>query len=167
MLIFLSQSKFLIPVSQDFNLYSALPSNQTEVEASIDFTDARAKIVEDFFKGYKSPLAEYANFFIKMSDQYKLDYRLLPAISMQESNGAKKVITGSYNPFGFGIYDGKVVRFSSWQEAIETVAKALRENYLNEGLTTPESIMAKYTPPALAKGGDWARGVRSFMEELR
>lgn len=166
-LVYLSRPKIITPVSQNFNLYAALPTNQTEVTSEIDFIDARGKIVENFFKNYKTPLSEYASTFIQVADKYKLDYRLLPAISMQESNGGKRVINNSHNPFGYGIYGSKVTKFSSWEEAIETVGKGLRENYLDEGLVTPEQIMAKYTPPSIGLGGPWAKGVRSFMEELR
>ncbi len=86
---------------------------------------------------------------------------------MQESNGGKKVINNSFNPFGYGIYGTKVIRFNSWEEAIERVGRALREEYLNIGLKTPFQIMSKYTPPSLAKDGAWAKGVITFMEELR
>lgn len=86
---------------------------------------------------------------------------------MQESNGGKKVIEGSKNPFGYGIYGGSVLSFDSFADAIGRVGKALREDYLNKGLTKPEQIMAKYTPPSLALGGPWAKGVSTFMEELR
>lgn len=166
-LVYLQKPKVVTPISQNFNLYVALPTNQTEVVSEIDFIDARGKIVEDFFKGYKAPLSEHATTFIQVADKYKLDYRLLPAISMQESNGGKRVINNSHNPFGYGIYGSKVTKFSSWEEAIEAVGKGLRENYLDEGLVTPEQIMAKYTPPSVSIGGPWAKGVRSFMEELR
>lgn len=150
-----------------FKLYTALPDNESYVSQEIVYSDARAKIVEDFLKGYKSPLADMSQTFVQVADKYKLDYRLLPAISMQESNGAKRMIKNSYNPFGYGIYGSLVIKFQSWEEAIERVGRALREDYLNQGLKTPYQIMAKYTPPSLAKGGAWAKGVSSFMEELQ
>lgn len=165
--VFFSTDKVFKPQNQNFKLYSALPLNNNEVLESIDLFDGRPVIVKDFFQGYGSFLAGYSNLFITVADKYQLDWRLLPAISMQESNGGKKVITNSFNPFGFGIYGNLVIKFSSWEDAIEKVAKALKEDYLNQGLTTPEKIMAKYTPPSLASGGSWAIGVKSFMEELR
>lgn len=167
LMLYLSTVKTIEPISQSFKLYAALPQSTIAVSENIDRADARAKIIEDFFKDYKSPLVGFGEIFVGVSDQYRLDYRLLPAIAMQESNGGQKVINNSYNPFGYGIYGNLVIRFSSWEQAIERVAKALREDYLNKGLTTPAQIMTKYTPPSLAKGGTWARGVASFMEELR
>lgn len=166
-LIYISRENVVTPSSQNFRLYAALPSSSVETVDEIVRKDARSVIVENFFKSYKSPLAEYSDLFIKIAEEQNLDYRLLPAISMQESNGGKRVIKDSHNPFGYGIYGNKVTKFPSWEEAIKVVGKALRENYLNEGLTTPNSIMTKYTPPSAAKDGAWAKGVSSFMSELK
>lgn len=155
------------PVNQNFNLYTALPNSGIVTSENIDISDGRANLIEDFFRGYSAPLSDFADTFVKVADQYHLDYRLLPAISMQESNGGKRLINDSYNPFGYGIYGSLVVKFSSWEEGIERVGRSLREDYLDKGLKTPGQIMTKYTPPSLAKGGAWAIGVSSFMEELR
>lgn len=167
LLVYLTTPKIITPSSSDFKLYSALPSSQTEVSSSIETADARIKIIENFFKGYNSVLADYSNEFVTAADKYNLDYRLMPAIAMQESNGGKKVITDSNNPFGYGIYGNSVLKFPSWDAAIQRVAKGLREDYLDKGLKTPYEIMTKYTPPSVEKGGPWAKGVTSFMEELR
>lgn len=164
---YLTNVKIVKPEVQNFKLYAALPKSETFITDEIGSADGRAKIIEDFFNAHKSPLSSYGNTFIQVADKYNLDYRLLPAISMQESNGGKKVIADSFNPFGYGIYGALVTKFNSWEGAIERVGKALREDYLNQGLKTPHQIMAKYTPPSLAKEGAWAKGVSSFMEELR
>lgn len=165
--LYISNTKVVKPSIQSFKLYAALPNSETTISDDIGHADGRAKIIEDFLTGYKSPLAVYGSLFIQVADKYNLDYKLLPSIAMQESNGGRKIISNSYNPFGYGIYGGSVIRFNSWEESIERVGRALREDYLNQGLKTPEQIMAKYTPPSLAKGGAWAKGVSSFMEELR
>lgn len=165
--LYLSITKQVAPQSNNFKIYASLPQGGMEVSQDIQKKDARSKIIEDFFKGYKAPLAEFADEFIAVAEKYSLDFRLLPAIAMQESNGGKRVIEDSKNPFGYGIYGGKVLRFNSFEEAIERVGRGLREDYLNKGLTKPEDIMAKYTPPSLALGGPWAKGVSAFMEELR
>lgn len=164
---YLSSTKIAKQTSQSFKLYAALPDNSIQISDNVERVDARGKIIENFFERYKSPLAASSNIFVSVSDKYQLDYKLLPAIAMQESNGGKKVITNSFNPFGYGIYGSLVVKFSSWEQAIERVGKALREDYLNEGLDTPQKIMVKYTPPSLASGGSWAKGVSSFIQELK
>lgn len=165
--LYLTTPKTVRPVSQSFKLYAALPPNGSKIEDKIEYADARSKIIENFFKGYNSPLANFAHIFVDVADKYHINYRLLPAISMQESNGGRRIIADSFNPFGYGIYGNSVLRFNSWEEAIEKVGKSLKENYINLGLNTPEKIMPKYTPPSLAKGGSWAKGVSSFMEKLR
>lgn len=166
-LIVISWEQTILPTSQNFKLFASLPEDSITTTDNVDKEDARAKIIEDFFKGYKSHLSAYSQEFIAAAEKYNLDYRLLPAISMQESSGGKRVIEDSYNPFGYGIYGDLVIRFSSWEEGIERVARELREDYLNEGLITPWEIMTKYTPPSLAKGGAWANGVTLFMAEMR
>lgn len=165
--VYLSNPKIVNQTNQSFKLYAALPQNAIESNEFIDLLDARPKIIEDFFKEYKSPLASLSESFVKVADKYKLDYRLLPSIAMQESNGGKKVIADSYNPFGYGIYGKQVKKFTSYEEAIERVGRGLREDYLDQGLNTPQKIMPKYTPPSVTIGGPWARGVSTFMEELR
>ncbi|MCL4365619.1 hypothetical protein M1437_00115, partial [Patescibacteria group bacterium] len=144
--LYLSTTKFVKPNVQSFKLYAALPESTSSISDEIEQADARSKIIEDFFTGYKSVLSASSNTFVQVADKYQLDYRLLPSIAMQESNGGKRVINNSYNPFGYGIYGSLVVKFNSWDEAIERVGKALREDYLNKGLKTPYQIMTKYTP---------------------
>lgn len=168
--VYLSKAKVVGPnlaEEQNFRLYAALPKSESVISQDIVSIDARAQIIKDFFQEYKSSLADLSDVFIQVSDKYQLDWRLLPAIAMQESQGARRIIKGSYNPFGYGIYGTLVVRFQSWDEAIERVGRALREDYLNQGLNTPYQIMAKYTPPSLKKDGAWAKGVSSFMSKLQ
>lgn len=167
MLLYLSTVKVVQPSYQNFKLYTSLPQATVQISDQVIASDARSKIVENFFKDYGSILASYADLFIEVADKYRLDFRLLPAIAMQESLGGKKVIGNSHNPFGYGIYGNLIIKFSSWEEGIEKVAKALREDYLNLGLTTPQKIMTKYTPPSAAKGGTWAKAVTSFMKKLQ
>lgn len=166
-LVYLSSAKTIIPSSHNFSLYAALPQNVTTQSDNISRKDARSKIVENFFSQFSSPLSNYGDVFVSVADKYQIDYRFLPAIAMQESNGGKKIIKNSKNPFGYGIYGNLVVKFSSWEEGIERVGRALKEEYFNQGLTTPYKIMTKYTPPSAKKDGLWAKSVSSFMNQLR
>lgn len=171
LLIYISsthQSPTKIPAH--YQLYKALPDlglSTVDQDVSINKGDARAVIIKNFFIEQGAPLAAYADKFVEIADKYNLDFRLLPAISMQESNGGKKIPDNSYNPFGYGIYGSQILRFNSFDEAIEKVGAGLRKNYLDLGLKNPYQIMTKYTPPSLEKGGSWAIGVGTFMEELR
>jgi len=164
---YLNTLKVIPFAASDFRLYAALPQSSLESSQEVQKVDGRAKIIEDFFEYYNSPLASLAQTFINVADKYGLDYRLLPAISMQESNGGKRIIPSSKNPFGYGIYGDNVLKFASFEDAIERVGRGLKEDYVDKGLKHPDAIMAKYTPPSLEKGGAWAKGVNTFMEELR
>lgn len=128
--------------------------------------DARPLLIQKYLSKYNSPLEPYSQIIVNISDKYYLDYRLLVAIAQQESNLCKKIPENSHNCWGFGIYGDKVTRFDNYPQAIETVAKALKRNYIEKGLDTPEKIMAKYTPPSLEKGGPWAKAVSQFFEDL-
>lgn len=152
-----------------YQSYRALPGTLGEdntLEVKISRGDARALIIDNFFKDRKSPMIGLGEEFVEAADRNGLDYRLLPSIAMQESNGGKKLPINSFNPFGYGIYGGKVLKFSSFAEAINKVAQGLKRDYINQGLQTPYEIMPKYTPPSLQKGGAWAIGVSAFMEQL-
>lgn len=121
-------------------------------------------MIRQFLAKYNSPLLPYAENIVKAADTYKLDFRLLPAIAMQESNLCLKIPENSYNCWGYGIYGGKITKFTDYPEAINTVSKALSQHYKNQGLKSPEEIMTKWTP---SSNGSWANGVNYFMQELR
>lgn len=144
--------------------YAALPSTENVVESKIITKDARIEMLNQFLARYKSPLLPYAEEIVAAAEKYGLDWRLLPAIGMQESNLCKKEIKESYNCWGFGIYGKKVTRFDNYPQAIDTVSKTLAKNYIEQGLVTPQEIMSKYTP---SNNGEWADSVAHFMNELQ
>ena len=142
------------------------PAIVPSLSAKITSADARPIIIKNYLKSFSSPLEPYSQTIIDISDKYSLDYRLLVAIARQESNLCKRIPYESYNCWGFGIYGDLVTRFDDYPQALETVAKTLKRDYINKGLTTPEAIMAKYTPPSVEIGGPWAKAVNSFLSEL-
>lgn len=150
--------------STPMELYAALPPAVGTITQAITTGDARPILIEQYLEKYNSPLLPYSDFIFEMSEKYGLDYGLMVAIAMCESNVCKKIPDGSYNCWGFE--NGATV-FLSWEQAIEQVAKTLKEEYYDEGLVTPEEIMPKYAPPSLEKGGPWAKCVIQFLEETR
>lgn len=146
-----------------YELFTAVPFFENTIDESITIKEARVAIVEQFLKRFSSPLLPHAKLLVETADKHNLDFRLLPAVAMQESGLCKIIPYDSYNCWGYGIYGDKVLRFTSFEEAIETVAKGLSSNYIYDGLTTPELIMSRYTP---ASDGSWARAVRHFMEQM-
>lgn len=162
----LSQSLNIKPVYSSNipqQLYAALPMDSTEVLGVADSADARPIIIKKYLDKYQSPMLPYADLIVSVSDKYNLDWRLLIAIAQQESNLGKKIPEGSFNAWGWGIHSQGTLKFSSWLEAIETVARGIKENYVDKGYTTTEAIMSKYTP---LSNGSWAFGVNQFLNEL-
>lgn len=148
----------------EYHLYASVPEVLGTFTSFFKTGDARPEILRKFFKKYDSELEPHSEYFVEIADTYNLDFRLLPAIAMQESNLCKKIPEGSFNCWGFGIYGDKVTRFSSYPEAIETVAKTLRAQYNDKGLLSAEEIQSKYTP---SSNGSWANSVSHFMSEMK
>lgn len=145
--------------------FAALPSGQSVFEDTIVSADSRTEILRQFFKRYHSPLEPHAAEFVKKAEQYQLDFRLLPAIAMQESNLCLKSQPDSYNCWGFGVYGGKYLYFDNYPQAIDTITKALALRYKNKhGLVTPDEIQKMYTP---SSDGSWAFSVNHFMDSLK
>jgi len=144
--------------------YAALPTNQNVFNDEVVSKDARIDNVRKFFVKYNSPLEPFTENVISAADTYGLDFRLIPAIAMQESNLCLKIIPNSYNCWGFGIYGKQVKKFNNYAEAIDTVTRSLARDYKGIGLETPEQIMKKYTP---SNNGDWAKSVNHFMDVLK
>ncbi len=145
--------------------FEALPDG-TVSTAGIDLSsqDARIAVLEAFFKRHNSPLVGHAKVIVEEADTNNLDYRLLPAIAMQESNLCKKIPKeATNNCWGFGIYGKKRTSFDTFDDAIRIVSKTIANNYVAHGLETPEEIMSKYTPNS---NGSWAEGVTYFMDKI-
>lgn len=144
-------------------LYAALPQTIGQVLGTFETDDARPIIIKKYLEKYQSPITPYADLIVEVSDKYGLDWRLLVAIAQQESNLGKKAPPDSYNAWGWGVHSQSTLRFSSWEKGIETVARGIKEKYIDKGYTTPEEIMSKYTP---LSSGSWAFGVNQFIQEL-
>ena len=129
---------------------------------SIKSTDNRVKILSEFLKLYHSPLSTYASDFVKSADDFDLDWKLVAAISGVESTFGQQIPFNSYNGWGWGIYGDNIIRFSSWENGIETVSRGLRENYLNKwGATDVYEIGRFY-----AASPTWASKVDYFMQKI-
>lgn len=144
--------------------YAALPTAQNTMDAEITESDGRTEKIRQFLTRYGSPLEPYADDIVKAADEFGLDYRLIPAIAMQESNLCKKIPAGSFNCWGYGIYGSQVKHFKDYKDGIYTVTEGLAKNYKKNGLVTPNQIMTVYTP---SSNGSWAFGVNHFMAQLQ
>ena len=144
--------------------YAALPPTENIIQNTIVEEDSKTEIVRQFFARYSSPLEPYAPDIIAAANRYDIDFRLLPAIALQESILCKRVPQDSHNCWGWGIYGGKVTRFSNYPEAIETITKALSTKYRDRGLVTPFEIAKLYNP---RNTNNWAENVSKVMNNLK
>lgn len=122
--------------------------------------DKRAEILAAYLAKHDSPLQYHAQDFIDAAKKYNLDWKLVPAIAGVESTFGKQ-IPGGFNGWGWGVYGTQAIYFNSWTEAISTISKGLRENYIDKGYTEPYSMNKIY-----AASPFWGSKVNYFMEEI-
>lgn len=125
--------------------------------------DIRITTLQKFLYQLRSPLLENAEDIVKYADLYGLDYALVPAIAMQESNLCKVIPVDSYNCWGFGIYGNKITRFNSYKEAIAQVSKTIKETYIKKGLTNPTLLEDVWAPPSK---GSWSYSVTYYITQI-
>lgn len=146
--------------------FQAPPKQQIATSYVPESQEARVEVLSLFFKRYNSPLINHAQTIVDTADKYSIDWRLIPAIAMQESTLCKKIPKNSFNCWGFGIYGGKVTRFKDFDEAIETVTKTLAKEYKDKrGLEAPHEIVTRYTPNS--NGEKWADNVNFVMGRIQ
>lgn len=116
-----------------------------------------------------SPMAGDGAAFVASGGRWKVDPRLLVAISGAESNFGQ-ITCAPYNGWGWGCPNGPYA-FTSWADAIETVTRGLRTGYLAEGRTSVALIQQKYAPSGAANdptglNNHWVANVSRFLLEL-
>lgn len=126
--------------------------------------DIRTVVLQKFFTTYNSPLENEADFIVNASDSWGLDYKIIPAISMQESGGCKKIPFNSFNCWGLGIYGKNSLSFNSYSEAITQVAKTIKQSYFKNGLTNITLLEDKWNPNST---GQWSFGVNFFISKIK
>jgi len=164
--------QFLTPQPQANISISANSATPTQndvlgIQTSIQEDDARIKIISNFLERYNSPLQPYDDWgqkLVTIADKYGIDFRLLPAIAMTESNLCKVIPPGTYNCTGYGITSTGTLGFESYEESFEATAKSLKKNYVDKGLTNPSDIMKKYTP---SSNGSWQNSVNQWLSEMK
>ena len=87
----------------------------------------RAAKIDAFLSARKAPLAGYGMAMVQDADKYGIDWRLVPAIAINESSGGleecpPKNGVKTYNSFGYG---GCRKVFKDYDDAIDTVSRDL------------------------------------------
>ena len=117
--------------------------------------DPRLLVLKQFFTQRESPVADLSGDFLLAADRNKLDWRLLPSISIVESGGGK--MFRNNNILG---WDSCQQEFSSVRDCIHAVAARLAhsELYKNKNL---DQKLATYNPDL-----DYPPLVKSVMARI-
>ena len=96
---------------------SKVPQQPTEPGVLSRKPDPRATRLQRFFSGLHCPVLDMAEDFVRAADENRLDWRLLPSISVVESGGGKAYRNN--NIFG---WDNGNQPFSTIRDGLNTVA---------------------------------------------
>lgn len=123
----------------------------------------------------KGVLAGKGEMVAVIAEEYGLDPNLLASIMALETGWGTSSAIKNYNNPG-GMMDPSsnwmsLKHYSSLEEGIRAVAKNLKENYIDQGLTTISSIGAKYCPVGAANdpngtNSGWVPSVTSIYNQL-
>ena len=157
--IFLIYTFLNLAADTSADILVAEESASLKVYNQIESIDTRVIRLEKYLNQFNSPLAKEAETFVKSSDKYQIDWRLVPAITGVESTFGKNIPNNSFNAFGWA--NGKY-SFKTWEESIDIVSYALKEKYIDKGANTVDEIGRIYAPPSPT----WSRKVKYFMEKI-
>lgn len=114
----------------------------------------RIVVVRQLDHGLKGfPLSGFGKSFEKWGYRYNVNPYMVASIAGKESTFGRNLC--GHNPFGWKPF----CQFSSFDEAIQTVTKGLRTNYINKGRTSLSSIGSIYCVPP----HPWTEDVQAFM----
>jgi hypothetical protein len=143
--------------------YAALAPMNAVFEGSATLSDKRVANLSDYLTSYHSSLAGYSSLIVNKADQYGIDYRLLPAIAMQETGLCKKVLASAhYNCWGYGVWGKRVTSFNSYEEAIDTISHYFA-NRKEKGIESLDEIGKIYNP---GNTNHWKENVAFVMNQL-
>lgn len=100
--------------------------------------DHRASELQKFMVKYKCPKPFYITEYINAADKYKLDYRLLASISVQESSCGRHACGDGIRRWGYGSCKG--YNFTSVASGIDFVSNALANGNYYRGKTLIQKL---------------------------
>jgi len=112
-----------------------------------EIKDERPDKINQYFESKGMPLAGTGETFVKEADEHKIDWRLLAAISVQESTGGKRMIPGTYNAFG---WNSGHYTFESFEDAIAYISDKFESGKYYIGKDSV-GILKTYNPPSVNK----------------
>jgi len=135
---------------------AAVSTAQHIAPAKTDYqSDSRLQVLRDFFEKSNCPAADVAEVFLEAADDYDLDWRLLPSLSIVESGGGKAARNNNI----FGWNNGRA-SFHSMAASIHGVGYKLAHGqfYRDKAL---DAILGTYNPVT-----GYAAKVKSVMRQI-
>lgn len=135
------------------------------VGSDISTMDGRAAALRKYLRDQGSPLMPYAELIVKEADIYKLDWRLVPAISGIESRFCRITPVETNNCWGWrGGPGGTWQKFEDFGVGVKVLTSRLALGYGTN--LTPYDIEPAYCPPCAASGHNWAHAVTQYMQGM-
>lgn len=147
----------------------ASPGTPQVLSAAVIAGDARTLLLQSFLERNKSPMAPYADVIVREADKNDIDFRLITAIAMCESNVGKRIPSrDSYNAWGIAVYTGAKSgkNFDDWEHAIAWVSRYIKERYFDQGITNLRGMAERWAPPSVTNGHSWANCVEEFQSSI-
>lgn len=130
--------------------------------SSLKPKDNRAEVLKAFLQERNSPMASSAKTFVREADKNNIDWKLVASIAGNESQFGEMIPPYSYNGWGYGVYGTNVRVFSSWDEGIAIVSKAIKTDYIDTwGAKNIYEIGSFYAADPM-----WANKVITYQEQI-
>ncbi len=105
--------------------------------------DPRIARLESFFHSYNCPAPYHVSDYLRAADDYQLDYRLLPAISIRETQCGIAETENNHWGFRNGQHS-----FPSVEDGIKFMAHRLAEHVYYKGKTLQQKLFMYNPRPA-------------------
>ncbi|MCZ4496270.1 MAG: conjugal transfer protein, partial [Thermoleophilia bacterium] len=127
-----------------------------------------AQSIDAYLAAKGSPMAGNGAAFVASGARYRIDPRLIVAISGAESNFGQ-ITCGPNNAWGWACPNDPE-DFATWAHGIETITRGLRIGYFDEGRSSVVLIQQKYAPSGAANdptglNNHWVNNVTKFLLE--
>ena len=157
------------PQDTSFQLTAAGGGTSQVLSASVIAGYSRVLLIESFLRKHNSPMTPYADVIVSEADRFAIDFRLVPAIAMCESNAGKRMPKkDEFNFAGIAVYTGQNhgKAFESWPQSIAWVSEYIKQHYYDRGYRSLYDIGAIWAPPSVNTGYSWTNCVQGFQDAI-
>lgn len=157
-------------INEVADIYKPSDSEEDKIDASVNGwnesssakTKASGSLINQFNSKFQGVLAGKGKEIAAAAEKYGIDPKLFASIIALETGwGTSSLIRNNNNPGGMR-GSGDWMSFGSLSEGLDAMARNLKNNYYNQGLTTPETIGPKYCPD----GSDWVGMINQISRDF-